>query len=81
MFRKERGVFKKEQRRRVEPSTLEAMGILSVAGVLAVVGGLAFVAFMTWKNGEPTPSIAEVLYDVEHPVGSEAPRPVRGPRR
>ena len=60
---------------------MKDMGILFVAGAVAVVGGLAIVAFMTWKNGEPTPSIAEVLYDVEHPVGSEAPRPVRGPRR
>lgn len=60
---------------------MKPMGILSVAGVLAVVGGLAIVAFMTWRNGEPTVSIAQVLHDVEHPVGSEAPRPVRAPRR
>lgn len=57
------------------------MGILFVAGAVAVVGGLAIVAFMTWKNVEPTASIAQVLHDVEHPVGSEATRPGSGPRR
>lgn len=74
-------MFKKEQRARVGPPTIEDMGILFVAGAVAVVGGLAIVAFMTWKNVEPTASIAQVLHDVEHPVGSEATRPVSGPRR
>jgi len=55
------------------------MGILFVIGVVAVAGGLGIVAFMTWKNGEPAVSIAQVLHDVE--VGSEAARKGGGPRR
>jgi hypothetical protein len=74
-------VFKREQRADVESPTITGMGILFVAGVLAVVGGLGVVAFMTWRNGAPTQSIAQVLHDVEHPVGAEATRPVSGRRR
>jgi hypothetical protein len=74
-------VFKREQRFGGESPTIADMGTLSVAGALAVLGGMAIVALMTWKNGAPTVSIAQVLHDVEHPAGSEATRRVGGPRR
>jgi hypothetical protein len=43
------------------------MSLPILFGVL-VVASLVIVAVKTLRNGAPTDSIAQVLYDVEHPV-------------
>lgn len=57
------------------------MGILFVGGALAVVGALAVIVVMTLRNSKPTSSIAQVLYDTEHPGRREASGSGMGPKR
>lgn len=59
---------------------MSGMGLLLVVGVLTVVGGLAAVVVMTLRNGRPSSSIAQVLYDTENP-SREGTRPGQGSGR
>lgn len=55
------------------------MTFLMVLGVAAVVIALGVVAMLTMRNRSPTESVAQLLYDTEHPKTASSPRP-RAPR-
>ncbi|MDH4064031.1 MAG: hypothetical protein OEW19_06500 [Acidobacteriota bacterium] len=49
------------------------MTFLMIVAALAVAGSLGIVVRLALRNSQPTQSVANLLYDTEHPVGATAP--------
>lgn len=56
------------------PAVLTTTSFLALAGFLVAAG---WVATMTYSNGQPAASLAQILYDTEETRSADRPRDAR----